>query len=1105
VFRPTISLSLFLSLSAFGLAQSVTATLRGTVRDSSGAAIPGAKVLVTNTEKGETRTIVANESGDYLVTQLPPQQYSIAVTAPNFQTVVDSHFTLQVNQEARYDVVLPIGDVSEKVEVKTGSPLIQTEDSLNGAVIDEAKIKQLPSNSRNFWQLAQLDPNVSATTASSSLQTRGGFVVAGMPDTTNNYLLDGADDNDWTTNQPTVRPSLDAIQEFRIISSIAPAEYGRHSGGQVLLTTKSGTNSVHGSVFGFYRTGKVNARPYFTTTANPPYNSKQLGGSIGGPIWKDKSFFFASYEGTFTAFSPGVQLSVPSSQYLGAATTGNFSFLGTQLTDPASGLKTTTFAPSRFSAVSLALLQYFPQAQNQALATNNYTNNVSNTSNNHQVTFRVDQRLSQKQNIAGEYTVLTGKDTGTSGDFTGASTTPNFGVIGPHTYQHASFVDDYVFTPNLINEFRGGFNRMDAGYQNEDQKYGDVIGALGLPRGGSGLQSGTAGNIGVPYVSIAGFSTIGLNNDPQWRGDNTVHLVDGLTWVKGSHSFKVGGDYFNFFKHSFFVSTGRGSFTFTNTTYTGNAWADFLLGYISSDSYGTGNEQQFPRQRAFSLYAQDEWKASRSLTLNYGLRYEYMAPHTEGYNRIAKFDATQNAVLTGAGQTYTVNNATGLLQASGSNPTFTTLYDKTPTDFAPRVGFAYRVKGSDRTVVRGGAGIYYNLVAVQTWNSATALGAPFLLSKSFTGTKAAPLQWASPFGSTQPVGGVGVTSISPIMPRPYVTQYSLGVQHQFGATALLEVSYQGSKGTHSTGSYALNNPTLATRVANPTATIQSLRPFNSVGSQSQWGAISVINPGVSSNYNSLLVRVEKRYSNGLNFLSHLVYAKSLDNNNTAQDPTHPQQEWGLSDYDQKLRFVTSGFYDLPFGHGRRWFNGSRSIGSVLAGGWQASTVLTLQSGRPFTVSTTDSIASNTGATDRAFVVAGQDPNAAIDSRTGARTRTVSNWFNSGAFRANDPANASTTASTVFNYGTARRNNLRGPGLQNLDFGLDRHVPLWRDRTNLELRVDAFNILNHPNFGNPASSYSSLATLGTISTTVGSNVATATGANRQLQFALRINY
>jgi len=1105
-FRGLALLLSAISIPAAGFAQSVTATLRGTVHDQTGATVRGASITVTNLEKGEKRVVTTNESGDYVVLQLPAQAYSIAVTAPGFNSVVNDHFVLQVNQEVRFDATLAVGKVSEEVQVSAGAPLIQSEDSLNGAVIDEQKIKELPSNSRSFWQLAQLDPNVSAPTTGSSLLTRGGFVVAGMTDASNNYLLDGADDNDWTTSQPTVRPSVEAIREFRIISSIAPAEYGRRAGGQVLLSTKSGSNQIHGTAFAFYRNGHANARSYFTTTANPPYQSKQLGGSIGGPTWRDRSFFFGSYEGTFTAASPGVTLSFPNAQYIAAAQTGDFSFLTGTLIDPATGKPNPSkkFDPSTFSTVSRSLLNYFPAAQTAA-ASNNYVNNFANVSNNHQVTFRVDQKLSDKQNIAGIYTVLTGKDTGTSGDFVGATTTPNFGAVGPHTYQHVSFTHDYIFTPRIFNEFRGGFNRMDAGYLNQDQKYGNVVGQLGLPQGGSnGLQVTDNGNLGVPYVSIAGFSTIGTNNDPQWRGDNTIHLADGLTWVKGNHTLKFGADYFNFFKHSFFVSTGRGSFSFTNTTYTGNAYVDFLLGYISSDSFGTGNTQQFPRQRAFAGYFQDEWKVSTSLTLNYGIRYDYFTPHTEGYNLISKFDPVQNAVLTGAGQVYTVNNSTGLLQITGSTPTFKTLYAKTPNDFAPRIGFAYRVGGRQDTVIRGGYGIFYNLVAVQTWNSATALGAPFLLSKAYTGTKSAPLTWSSPFGSTQPVGGVGVTNIDPNIQRPYVHEYSFGVQHQFGSNTLIELSYQGSKGTHFVSNYALNNPALATRIANPSASVQSLRPFNNIGSKSQWGSISTVNAGLSTNYNSLLLRAEKRYSNGLNFLSYLVYAKSMDSNTTPQDPSNPQADWAPSDYDQKLRFVTSGIYDLPFGHGRKWLSDTHPALAAVVGGWRATTVLTLQSGRPFTVSTTDAIASNTGASDRAFAITGANPNASVDAN-GKPTRTVNNWFNTTAFRANDPRNASTTSTSVYSFGTASRNSLRGPGLQNVDFGLIRQIPLFREHQNLEFRAEAFNILNHPNFANPNSSYSSPTTLGTITSTVGSNLSTATGANRQLQFALKVNF
>jgi Carboxypeptidase regulatory-like domain/TonB-dependent Receptor Plug Domain len=1105
--RNLLAVLLLLVSTSPVFAQSLTATLQGTVHDSSGAVVSGATVVVTNLEKGDSRKVVTNSTGDYVVPQLPPQTYSVTVSAPSFGSVINDHLVLEVNQEARFNAVLPPAGTSDKVEVTAGATLIQSEDALNGSVIDQKTIDALPNNSRNFWQLAQLDPNVSQTTTSSSQLTRGGFVVAGFGDTNNNYLLDGSDDNDYTTSQPTVRPSQEAIREFRIITGLAPAEYGRRAGGQIVLSTRSGSNDFHGSAFAFYRNGHLNALPYFNTSYTP-YQSKQLGGSIGGRFFRDKSFFFGSYEGTFTAFAPGVGLVFPNSAYVNIAKTGDFSPIlnGGTLTNPVTGAKFTSVNPASFSQVSLALLQYFPTPQNQSAPNgqSNFVNNVLNTSNNHQVTFRVDQNLSDKQHIAGEYSILIGKDTGTSGDFVGATTTPNFGVNGPHTYQHTSFSDDYIFTPHLLNEFRAGFNRMDAGYINQDQKYGNVVGALGLPQGGNnGMEAPTGGNLGVPYVSISGFGTIGTNNDPQWRGDNTVHIYDALTWAKGNHNLKVGVDYFNFFKHSFFVSTGRGSFSFNGTTYTGNAWADYLLGYIASDSFGTGNEQQFPRQRAWAGYAEDQWKASPSLTLTYGLRYEYFAPHTEGYNRIAKFDPVQNAVLTGAGQTYTLNNATGLVVQSGANAPFTTLYDKTPLDLAPRFGFAYRIDGQSDTVIRGGYGIYYNLPAIQTWNGATALGTPFLLSKAYTGSLPAPLTWSNPFGSTQPVGGVGVTTINQRMPRSYASTYGLGIQHQFPHATLVELSYQGSQGTHFVGTNNINNPTLATRIANPKATIQSLRPYNTIGSESQWGAITQIEPGVSSNYNSLIIRVQKQYTNGLNFQSYLTYAKSLDNSNTPQNPTNPAAEWGPSSYDQKLRFVTYGSYDLPWGPGRPWLNERRSIPGAIVGSWQASAVVMLSGGRPFTLTTTDSIASNTGGTtDRAFVVPGVDPNAAVDT-TGKPTRTVNNWFNSGAFTASAPGY--TAANPVYAYGTASYDSLRGPGLQDIDFGLSRRVRLWSETSDLQFRAEAFNLFNHPNFANPASSYSSPSTLGHITSTVGSNLATATGSNRQLQFALRLGF
>jgi hypothetical protein len=1100
-------------------AQSVMATLRGTVHDPSGAAVPLAVITATNQDKGIDRTVSTNESGDYVIVQLPAQSYTISIAAPGFQTRRYDNFVLQVSQEARLDVTLAVGELATEVIVSERTPLVQSEDAVNGAVLDEQKIRELPINSRNFWQLAQLDPNVSPPTTGSSLLTRGGFIVAGVSDAANNYLLDGVDDNDWTTGQPTVRPSQDAIREFRIQTGLAPAEFGRRAGGQVELTTKSGTNDWHGTTFLFYRNARFNARNYFSSGTKPASESKQFGGSIGGPLGKDRTFVFGSYEGTFVAADPGVALTVPAEVQINAARSGDFSYLlglarPVQLRNPVSGaLYPNNQIP--ISPQSGYLLQYFPRPTVPGLVTNNFVNNVQNKQRNHQVSGRFDHVFSSKHNVSAVYTALAGKDTGTSGDFVATTTTPGFESVGPHAYQHISFTDLHIFSPTFLNEFRAGFNRMAAGYYNEDMTLGNIVGEkLGLPQGPLALQDARiekcgrdeCSNTGVPLINISGYNTIGSGNNPQWRGDNTLHLADGLTLIRGNHTLKFGGDYINFFKHSYFVSNGRGSFTFgpsADGVTSGDFWADFALGYFSQLSFGNGNTQQYPRQNSYSLFLQDAWKVSRALTLNYGLRYEYFHPHTERFDNISYFDTAANRLHTGDGRIIALNNANGLLEDVGSGQKFSTLYGKTPKNFAPRFGFAYRLNGGAETVVRGGYGVFYNLLNVSTWNSATALGAPFVLSRTFITARAAPLTWATPFAATVPVNSIAITTIDPDIARPYTQQWSLGVQHQIGNDLLVEVNYQGSKSTHYNTTHAINNPTLQARQANPTSSINALRPYNSIGTASRWGAISVLDAGASGSYNSVLVRAEKRYHNGLGLNSYVIFAKSLDNFVSPQNPAEPGADWGPSDFDQKLRSVTTVILDLPFGNGHRWNPDSALLNAVVSG-WKVTGISTFQSGRPFTVTTSDPLASNTGAADRAFVVAGVDPTAAT-SCNGTATRTPQQWFNTCAFRANDPANTSTTSSTVFNFGTAGKNSMRGPGLQNIDLGVLREIKTHGENHSLQLRLEVFNVFNHPNFANPAANYGSPTTVGLITSTVGSTLSTATGANRQLQFGAKYTF
>jgi hypothetical protein len=1120
-------------------AQNASATLRGTVHDRQGSVIYGANVTVLNPATGVKHTAVTNKSGDYVVPELPPATYTVQIQAQGFQPSSFTGVVLNIEQEARIDATLSVGTVVQEVEVTSTDILLQTENSVNGTVINSQKLEQLPTNSRNFWQLAQLNPNVAPTAQGDSLANRGGFVVAGIISSNNNYLLDGTDDTDWTTGQPTVRPSLDAIQEFRIVTGEAPAEFGRKNGGQIILTSRSGTNAFHGGAFAFYRDAAINSPQYNFTTSPLPAPSgqtKQLGGSLGGPIRRDKTFFFAAFEAQRQAANPAVSGTSPFDDWKGSTYTSDGNALFTsKIIDPTTGLAFSTNSAgqyvvpaSRISSASKLLLQYFPEATTQSGTVGVFANNKLNTANENQGSFRVDHTLTQRDTLSGIYTILEGDDSGTIGDIVVAnSVVPGFGGLGHHLYQHGSISEIHTFSSTLLNEFRIGFNRMDANYGNQDQSQGDVVAALRLPQGGNYMQLSTNGNDGVPAVSITGISSIGTSNNPQWRGDNIVQGADAVTWIAGNHTFKAGLDILRFFKDAIFETTGRGSFSFGGQ-YTGglgntqNAFADFLLGYITSDAYGSGNINWNPGQLTGAAFIQDEWKLSRAFTLNYGLRWEYTGTVRE--DLIDRFDAANNQILTGPGPIYTLNNSTGLLQQAGTASVFHDLWAAPKKNFAPRVGFAYRLFGQQETVLRGGYGFYYGIPQMQTWYPATGLGTPFTLTKSFTaptpganGITTNPYLWGpTAFGAsgTQTVNSISINAVNPKIRTLYTEQYSLGIQHDFHKVALVEVNYQGSHTIHNVSTQNINLPSLATRQANRAAatTVNSLRPFNSIGSNSDWAGISYDNGDYSANYNSMLLSAGHRSKNGLDFQSYLVWSKSLEIS-SQQNPYEFRSNYGPSSFDQKFRSVTTGQYDLPWGRGHRWLSNLNPIANNIVNNWQAATIVTFQSGRPISTSTTDSLASYTGTSNRAFAVAGVNPNAGTDGNTGKKTHNWNNWFNTAAYRSNDPQNGTnytkySASGYVFNYGTASYDSVRGPGLQDVDFTLIKRVR-FAEQQSVEFRVDTFNILNHPNFTNPSAAYGGSTgsgitpgTTAAITSTVNASVPTATGGPRQFQFALR---
>ena len=1039
-----------LLLPSFG--QDINATLRGTVHDSSGAVISGAVVKITSTERGVSRSVVTNGSGDYVAAQLPAESYAISAVAPGFQAQTHKGFILQVGQEARLDFTLQVGQATEQIEVAGSASLIQSEDHSIGDVVDEKKVKELPLNGRNAFSLAPLAPNVFGSLGSST------YYVAGNPSVNNNYLLDGIQNNDRTTGSPTHKPSVDGIQEFRVLTGTYQAEYGRQSGGQIIMTTKSGTNSLHGTAYEFFRNNHLDSRGFFSQTTLPPFTRNQYGTSLGGPIQKSKTFFFITYEGLGSKQASITKTTVPTV----LERSGDFSESSTPIT--INGTKTFQIPQALISTVSQAFLQYWPLPTTGGL-TNNYISTAVSTQQTNQFSGRVDRAISAKNNLFVSYQFYN------SNSFN-AGTIPGFGTTVPARTQAVSLTDDHIFTPALVNELRIGYNRWYALNLQQDNALGDVIQKLGLPQGGPNAFAPTDPQTGgVPQVSVTGFATIGAGqNYPQSREDNTFNYVDALTWTHGAHTFKFGADIEHFYKHSYFVTSARGGFTF-NGQFTGNAFADFLTGGIRTSANGLGDPNQNPYTTASGLYAQDDWKVSPNLTLNIGLRYELFQPQKERVNKLSTFDVNQGTLLDGQGNAYSVDSVTGALVTVGTANLGDTIYNEPNKNFAPRFGFAYRVGRDNRTVVRGGYGIFYDqLVVGNGLYQNFGLGPPYVLVKNYTNTTTnAPATWSNPFPAGVSAGSVSPYGVNRNLPTPYRQQWSFGVQRELIKNLLLDVSYLGSNGEHLPLRYNINQPTPAA------GAIQARRPYPA------WSTVTWLDDVGTSSYNALTVRLERRYANGLTFLSSFAYSKALDLGTTAssgtspQDPRNLRAEWGPATFDARLRYVGSVVYELPFGKGRRWLRSSPGWLDAVAGGWEATGIITLQRGSPFNVTTSKDI-SNTGGSNRPFVVG--NPHLSNPS--------ILEWFNTAAFSNVVPGGG-------YSYGNAGRDILVGPGLQNFDLGLFKNYRLT-ERFGIQFRAEAFNALNHADFSNPTADANS-SSFGQISST--------STSNRDIQFGLKV--
>ena len=1072
--------------TAIAPAQTVRGTILGTVTDPSGAVTPKAKVTVREVATGLTRSEFTNNEGEYSIPQLPPGRYDLVVEAPNFKRAGLNGIELQVDERLRRDITLSVGQVTETVAVEASASVVSTDSATVGNVVDNKKVTELPLNGRNFLQLNLLVPGANQGVKGSQNQTQGGSItINGAREQSNNFLLDGMDNNDLAINQYAVAISTEAILEFKVQASTYSAEFGRSPGAQVNIATKAGGNQIHGVLYEYLRNNDLDAKNFFDRPGPiPGYKRNQYGGSIGGPIKKNKTFYFGNFEQARIRQGITKVATEPTS----AMKSGDFSALPTILYNPASlhtvggtlmrdPFQGNRISPGQISPVGQAVVGLYPAPNGPGTSPANglYTSSPTKTDDFVQFTARVDHHFNDSNTLFGRYSFSKEDRFDTFDSFcASANNVPGFGCNTLNGGQQA--VADYIrlLGPTRINEARVSFTRVRGGIfqQNMGNDVSTTLGILGTGR--SPL------DFGVPVITAVGYDRLGeATNLPQDRHDNTYEFADSFSWTSGRHTAKVGAEIRHFQENFLFDSTARGQINFNPfytaqvsttaagvvnpITGTGNAVADLLLGFpftanISRSFAGiNANTVAGLRQTSTNLFAQDDFRVLPSLTVNLGLRWEFNNPATDKYNHLATFDPA-------------FASSTPLPYLRISTPQTPNIYNSSKREFAPRAGFAWTPFGP-KTVLRGGYGVFWDIKILNVILNSN-LTAPFLTGFTFNqSTNGQPnINLANPYGG----GGSPAIPNASWVENPfrdgYMQQWGFNVQREIKPSLGFTAGYVGSKGTHLDHAYDYNEPA-------PTASFtQALRKYP------MYAVINVRSPSASSVYHALQLSLEKRFSNGLSFLSAYTYSKAIDDaslwNGGVVDVTNFHLERGLSTFDTRHRFITSYTYDLPYGHGRRFGSASSSVVNAVLGGWQTNGIVTIQSGNPLDPLTGLQL-SGTQTQTRPDAIC--DPNAFHHD--------PAEWFNIACF----------TNNFIGRYGTAGRDIIIGPPTRDFDFALLKRFPLGKEERYLQFRSEFFNAFNHPNFDNPSVTEAS-STFGKITS---AGVQDARASSRQIQFALRL--
>ncbi len=1066
------------------LAQQDTGVIAGSVFDQANAVVPGVTVRIVNTATNITVALTSDQGGNYTSPPLKIGIYRLEAEAPGFKKLIQDGVELRVQDRLQIDLHLEVGQVSETVEVAATPALLQTATSSLGQVMETKSIADVPLNGRNFMQLITMSPGVFVpqklnTAYFNPVGYAENFVVInGNRAMQNTFLLDGVNNNTTDNSVPATYTPRDAISEFKVQTNAMPAEFGRAAGGVINMTIKSGSNQFHGDLYEFMRNQILDSNDFFNSgNTKPPLRQNQFGATLGGPVKKEKTFFFVDYQGTRLRQGHSDLVTVPTP----LQRVGNFNgstIVYDPLTSVSNGAGNFTRAPfpgdiipaDRLSAAGQKTIALYPLPSVSGASVNNFIGHGVLNSDTDQFDVRVDQQISAKDSMFGRASASFNNNINPGSLVTVASGNLRYPSNGGLPTRGAAYGYAHVFSPTLVNEFRTGFARLAWFGEPQDTKVhgADLLGIPGVPN--------TNQTFGLPAFSTTGIEFLGDQTLlPVTRGQNVFHLLDNLSWNHGRHTFKMGGD---LRRTQFNINQPggpRGSFTFDGVftrqpvapTGTGSGTADLLLGY--ADSATISNSVTIGvRIHAYSGFFQDDWKVNNKLTLNLGLRYENITPPWEVVNRQLTFNFHTSQIVFAK-------------DGSWMDKAFT---NRKNDDFAPRIGFAYSL--TPKTVIRGGYGIFWAFEDNGTFNP--AFNFPFRFSAVY------PSDQINPSSAIRLDTGFPSNALTQFVPAnqslsiradnlypAYIQQWNYTVQREI-ASIVLSASYVGNKGTHLARSVQRNQP-----LPGPGA-VNDRRPY--LG----YGSISAVESSGNSIYHGLLLSAEKRFSNGLSFLLSYTYSKSIEDSGSPaldstpagsdqpQDPRNLRLDRGLSPHDVRNRFVYSYVYELPFGKGKRYLNGASKSTNLLLGGWQMNGVTTLQSGRHFTFGESFDV-SNTGSSNpRANVLRNPDLSAS--------QRTLQRFFDTSAIALQTP----------YTYGNAGRNTGDGPGQVNFDWSLFKNVLLNPDSkgnfrpNSVQFRAEFFNIINTPQFDIP-NRLAGTPQFGTITGVVNSQ--------RQIQFSLKL--